>query len=85
MTQMNVEELVKLTEISQRITKMVNSMEFDWERLKYDMWSCCRGQEEFFDYIEYCKGEFVVRFSNGEDTWREYFDLREYMWLGGLR
>ena len=58
MTRMNVEDLVKLTEISQRITKMVNSMEFDWERLRYDMWNCCRGQEEFFDYIEYCNGEF---------------------------
>ena len=85
MKQMNVEDLVALTDISQRITKMVNSMEFDWERLRYDMWNCCRGQEEFFDYIEYCNGEFIVHFSNGEDIWDEYFDLRGYMWLGGLK
>ena len=85
MTQMNVEDLVKLTEISQRITKMVNSMEFDWERLRYDMWACCRGQEEYFDYIEYCKGSFLVHFSNDDFGWLEEFDLREYMFLGGLK
>lgn len=82
---MNVEDLVKLTEISQRITKMVNSMEFDWERLRYEMWDCCRGQEEFFDYIEYSKGFFIVYFNSEETGWCEEFDLREYMFLGGLK
>ena len=82
---MNVKDLVKLTEISQRITKMVNSIELDWERLRYEMWDCCRGQEEYFDYIEYSMGDFIVHFSNEEEAWDEYFDLREYMWLGGLK
>ena len=92
MTQRNMrlDDADYVGELASRIAKMINSIKFDWDKLQYDMWSACRGHEKQFDYIEYCDGAFKIWFSTNldstwEESWCEEFELKEYMWLGGLK